>query len=174
MTDTPYPEGQAHDPAVRHETTDASVRGVVLFAAGLLGFAVITHLGLGAMFVFLKGREDRETQSRFPLAAEEFRPLDQTEFGSPETGTLPQSPRLDGLVVQPSARERAAAEEKRLDSSGTDANGRAHITIEDAMRLVAEEYKPQGREPPQVRHDAGVPGTGGGSNSGRTLPEAKR
>jgi hypothetical protein len=174
MTDTPHPEGQAHDPAVRHETSDANLRGAVLFAAGLLAFAVITHLGLWAMFVFLKEREDREGQSRFPLSAEERRPLDQTEFGSPETGILPQSPRLDGLIVQPSARDRAADEEKRLDTGGTDANGRAHIRIEDAMRLVAEEYRPQGRDPAPVRHDGGVPGTGGGSNSGRTLPEAKR
>ena len=47
------------------------------------------------------------------------------------------------------------------------------IPIEQAMRLVAEQSPPKGR-PAAVRHDQGVPNTGGGSNSGRDLPEARR
>jgi hypothetical protein len=173
MTDTPRPT-EPHDPAVSHEPSDANVRGVLAFAAALAVLIAVVSLAVWGMFVFLKGREDREKRSRFPLAAAERRELDQPELGAPIAGELPRSPRLEGLSLNRSAQERAEEEEKRLNGSGTDENGRAHISIEAAMRLVAEESKPKGREPAPVRYDAGIPGTGGGSNSGRDLPEAKR
>jgi hypothetical protein len=137
------------------------------------------------MFAFLQEREDRETRSRFPLSAAERGELPQTTFGSPATGEFPPPPRLERLDIKTSpyessrtrwpgeAAEKNDKEEERLNSSGTDADGRTHISIQDAMRLVVEESKPSGNGPAPAHVAPGVAGTGGGSNSGRNLPEAK-
>jgi hypothetical protein len=157
MADTPHPE--PHDnPAAGHEASDADIRSILWFAGLLAAVVVVVQLALWGMFVLLREREDQEKRSRFPLSATLNQDLDQTRFGSPEVGKLPAEPRLEGLNL----------EQSRHDG------GREPKEIEKAMRLVAEEYKPKGHEPAPVRYDVGIPGTGGGSNSGRTLPEAKK
>lgn len=167
MTDTPQPHpppGEPQqNPAVRHEQTDADLRGVLAFA-GVLAASIAVVLGvLVAMFFAFKGREDRDKQSRFPLS--ERHELPQTTFGARATGSLPEEPRLEGLNL---------ARPQQEEPKNPGKPGAVHISIEQAMRLVAEESKPKGHEPAPVRYDAGIPGTGGGSNSGRDLPEAKR
>jgi hypothetical protein len=168
MTDTP-----PRDPPAGYETSDVNLRGVLWFAGILAAVAVVIHLALWGMFVILKGREDRDKQTRYPLSAAERVALPQNQFGSPATGELPPDPRLEGLTGpdrgQEAAADKVEREEQRLNSSGTDKNGQVHIRIEDAMRRVAEESKPRGREPVPMHYDAS-----GGSNSGRNLPEAKR
>jgi hypothetical protein len=182
------PQGEPHNPPVGHEETDADLRGVIGFGAALAASIVVVLALLVAMFVVLQGRQDREKQSRFPLSAPEHAPLPQTEFGAPVTGVLPPAQQLEGLNLQNpehdvgrrhsqgTAALKTHQEEEELNSAGAlkGRPGAVHIRIEDAMRLVAEEYKPRGREPAPVRYDQGVPGTGGGSNSGRSLPEARR
>jgi hypothetical protein len=182
----PAPDGPTLNPSVSSEPSDANVRGVVVFAGALVAVAVVVHLALWGMFVLLRHQEDREKESHYPLSAGERGELPQTEFGSPATGNLPAGPRLEGLNLaepqhdvgrrrsQGTAQEKNDEEEQTLSRSGTDKDGHAHISIEQAMRLVAEGYKPHGHAPAPVRYDAGIPGTGGGSNSGRDLPEAKR
>jgi hypothetical protein len=184
MTDTPPPHEPRENPAVDREDRDINVRGVLGFGAGLFVVAVVVHLLLAWFFFSLRHREDREKESRFPLSAPERADLPQTQFGSPATGQLPETPRLEGLnLAGPQhdvGRERGAGtaaakyaeDEAKLKSYGE--SGAPRIPIEQAMRLVAEERKPQGREPAPPRYDAGVPGTGGGSKSGRDLPEARR
>jgi hypothetical protein len=167
MTDAPRPDGPpppdgpTQNPAVSNEPSDANVRGVVAFAAILAAVVIVVQLALWGMFAFLGGREDREKETRYPLSAAERGALPQTEFGSPATGEFPRAPRLEGLNLerQGTAQARDEEEEARLKK---------------AMAHVAEEYKRKGHEPAPVRYDAGIPGTGGGSNSGRDLPEAKR
>ncbi len=192
MTDTHPPGGPAApqgepQPAPRgHEERDADLRGVVGFGVVLAVAVGIVLVLLAVMFHFLQGQQAREKESHFPLAGPERTALPQTEFGSPATGALPPTPQLEGLNLQGPehdvGRKRAQgtaagkndSEEQKLSRAGTDEKGRAHLKIEDAMRQVAEQYKPQGGEPGPVRYDRGVPGTGGGSNSGRSLPGVRR
>jgi hypothetical protein len=163
MPDTPHPDGPPQNPAVSYEPTDVDVRGILWFAGGLVAVAVSVHLLLWWMFDAFGAREDREKRSRFPLSAAERVSLPQTEFGSPASGTFPPEPRLEGLAPK------GEGEPKRPEAAAG-----PRLSVEQAMRLVAEESKPKGHEPGPVRYDQGIPGTGGGSNSGRDLPEAKR
>jgi hypothetical protein len=188
MTDTPPPDGTPHDPAVGYETRDVNLRAVLWFAGILAAVALAVHLALWGMFVLLREHGEPETRSHYPLSAIERGRLPQTEFGSPATGDLPHDPRLEGVNLASSgyktgpdrgeiaAQARYAKDEEELNSYGPVQGkpGVVHIPIEQAMRLVVEESKQPGREPSGVRYDAGVAGTGGGSNSGRNLPEAKR
>jgi hypothetical protein len=177
MADAPHPDPHAN-PAAGHEASDASVGAILWFAGLLAAVVVVVQLALWGMFVLLRDREDQEKRSRFPLSATLNQDLEQTRFGSPVVGKLPPPPRLEGINldrwghdvgrdrVQGTAKTKNDEDEAQLKSSDH--------RIEKAMKLVAEEYKPKGREPGPVRYDVGIPGTGGGSNSGRTLPEAKR
>ncbi len=186
MTDAPPPDTPppahpepGHDPFVEHEGSDVNVRAILGFAAGLVALAVVIHLLLAWMFFAFLHREERAKRSTFPLAAPGHAALPQPTLGAPVGGELPGGPQLEGLnlekVQHDVGRERREGtapvkntqEEQRL-------RGSEPIPIEKAMRLVVEERKPQGREPAPVRYDQGVSGTGGGSNSGRTLPEAKQ
>jgi hypothetical protein len=171
---------------VGHEESDADLRGVVWFGVVLAAAVAGVLVLLAVMFAVLQGREDREKESHFPLSAPERAALPQTEFGSPAAGVLPSAPQLEGLNLggpehdvgrrrsQGTAGGKNQEEDQQLGRSGADGDGRPQLKIDDAMRLVAEEYRPQGREPAPVRQDQGVPGTGGGSNSGRSLPEGRR
>src|SRR5438270_1454681 len=110
MTDTPPP-----NPPVSHEASDVSLRGVLWFAGILVAVAVVLHLALWGMFVILKGREDRDKRSRYPLSVAERGALPQTRFGSPETGELPPDPRLDGLDGSDRRQETAAEEVEKQE-----------------------------------------------------------
>jgi hypothetical protein len=155
------PPGGAHTPAVGYETSDADARGVLWFAGALAATIAVVLAVLVGVFSAFQARADRRAATRFPLSAPERVPLPQTTFGAPVTGVLPQQPQLDGLDLQP-PQPRHEVGRNRVER------------IEQAMRLVAEESKPKGHEPAPVRYDQGIPGTGGGSNSGRDLLEAKR
>ncbi len=186
MTDAPppAPAPPPQHPAVEHEDRDINVRAVLGFGAALFVVAVVVHVILAFFFASLLHWEQREKKSQFPLAAGEQGRMPQTTFGSPVAGQLPESPRLEGLnLAEPQhdvGRERKAgtAAQKNADEEeelkGRGKPGAERIPIDEAMRLVAEERKPQGREPAPPRYDAGIPGTGGGSNSGRDIPEGKR
>ncbi len=73
------------NPEVGHEEDDVNVKVVLWFAAGLVAFAVVLHLGLAWMFFAFRSAEDREKRSDYP---EEF-----SEGISP----LPKAPRLEGI-----------------------------------------------------------------------------
>jgi hypothetical protein len=175
MTDATPPAPQPPHPAETYRDEDINLRAVLGFGVALAGLVVVSLGGLAWWFAVLHHRADRETVSRFPLSAEERGELPQTAFGSPATGQLPASPRLEGL--EPAARHetgsaaaRYAEDEDTLMSYGKP--GAARIPIGVAMWLVVEERKPQGREPAPLRFGDAI--HGGGSNSGRDLPEARR
>jgi hypothetical protein len=195
MTDPHHPDGAVVPQgevrpasAVGHEETDADLRSIVWFGVVLAAAVAVVLALLVALFFAFKGEQDRDKRSRFPLSAPERARLPQSEFGSPATGVLPPSPQLEGLDLhdpdhdvgrrhsQGTARLKTQTEDEQLNGSGPVEGkpGAVHIPIEQAMRLVAEESGPQGREPAPVRYDQGIPGTGGGSDSGRNLPEARR
>jgi hypothetical protein len=167
MTETPptaHPE--------QHEDRDLNLRAILGFGVGLVVLTIVVQFLLAWFFFVLLYREQNAKRSSFPLSAPERVELPQTTFGSPVTGQLPNSPRLEGLDLASPAQVMYARDEEELKSYGKP--GAVHIPIEQAMRLVAEEWKPKGHEPAPVRYDAGIPGTGGGSNSGRALSEGKR
>ncbi len=147
-----------------HEHSDVNVRGVAAFAVGLAAVVAVVCLALTWMLSVLLAREGREKRSQYPLAA-----------GA--SGKLPASPRLEGLESDTeSAALRADAEEKVLGSYGPVKGkpGAAHIPIDEAMRLLAEESKGNKGEATRERPGIRIFGTYGDSNSGRTLPEAHR
>ncbi|MBI1914125.1 MAG: hypothetical protein HYS12_05220 [Planctomycetes bacterium] len=83
MADTipPTPE----NPEVAHEQGDVNVKAVLWFAAGLVAFAIVLHLGLAWMYFSLRSAEDRAKRSDYPK-----------EF-SEDTDRLPKTPRLEGI-----------------------------------------------------------------------------
>jgi hypothetical protein len=179
MTDTPP---AAHPPEDNYRDHDVNLRAVLGFGGGLVVLVVAVQLVMGWWFVFLRHRDEQENRSRFPLSVPERAELPQTTFGSPVDGQLPEGARLEGLnLANPqhdigrerftgTAAAKYAREEEELTGYGKP--GAARLPIGVAMWLVVEERKPQGREPAPVRYDAGTPG--GGSNSGRDLPEGRR
>jgi hypothetical protein len=168
MTDPP--------PTPRHPDADrdhdVSLRAVLGFAGGLALTIIGALLLLAWWFSVLYHREAAATRSRFPLATTPTLE-EQSKFGGPVTGALPTNEPLENLDLErptPTAAEMNAEDENVLMGYGKP--GAARLPIDVAMRLVVEGRKPRGREP--ARPEGGVPGTGGGSNSGRDLPEARR
>lgn len=114
-------------PEARHETRDANVRALLIFAAVLAGVVLLTMLGMAGVFRYFGA-----TQS----------------LGSPaspfvDVRTLPPQPRLQ---VEPRVdlRELRSREEAKLHSYGwVDRNaGVVHIPIERAMDLALEKGFP--------------------------------
>ena len=115
------------DPAARHETRDADIRSLVIFAAALAGIVLLTVLGMARVFHYLGA-----TQSLGPPAS---------PFA--DARTLPPQPRLQ---VEPrlDLDQLRVLEEAKLHSYGwVDRNaGVVRIPIERAMDLVVEKGLP--------------------------------
>jgi hypothetical protein len=65
---SPGPGGPSN-PEVRHEPSDVSVRGVLLFAVGMIVFGVVVQVVIAVMFNVLAAREEARKASTFPLAS---------------------------------------------------------------------------------------------------------
>src|SRR3954469_25587112 len=61
----PSPE----NPEVGRERGDVNVKAILWFAAGLVGFGVVLHLGLAWMYFAFRAAEDQEKHTQYP---EEF------------------------------------------------------------------------------------------------------
>jgi hypothetical protein len=120
------------EPAVRHETRDANIHSLLIFAAGLAGTVLLVMLGMAWVFHYFGA-----TQSLGPPAS---------PFA--EARTLPPQPRLQ---VEPrlDLDQLRAGEDAKLHSYGwVDRNaGVVHIPIERAMDMVAEKGLPVRGEP---------------------------
>jgi hypothetical protein len=177
------PQQPEQHPTAAHDDHDINLRAVLGFGVAIAAILAGALLLVAWFFTGLLHWQDREKRSQFPLAAQDRGQLPQTTFGSPVAGQMPAGPRLEGFnLANPqhdigrerqagTAADKNAHEEAELNGRGTP--DKPHIPITEAMRLVAEGYNPQGGPAP-VRFDAGIPGTGGGSNSGRDIPEGKR
>lgn len=114
-------------PAARHETRDADIRSLAIFAAVLAGMVLLVMFGMARMFYYFG-----ETQSLGPPAS---------PFA--EARTLPPQPRLQ---VEPrlDLDRLHAGEEAQLHSYGwVDRNaGVVRIPIERAMDIVAQQGLP--------------------------------
>jgi hypothetical protein len=121
-------------PAVRHETTDVDIRGLLIFAVGLLATGVAIHLLVWVLLLYFDAREARKTTIEYPLAATQGNRV-------PPEPRLQTNPRQDLLDLR-------AQEDEVLRSYGwIDRNaGVVRIPIEEAMRLTLERGLPARRE----------------------------
>ncbi len=114
--------GHEHDPAARHEERDASTRGILWFAAGLVATVV-------AVLVLMKWTFN-------------VLPTPQTEAGSPPyvqgvTNELPPEPRLQ-VHAPEDLKKMREEEDSVLGSYGwvDRQNGIVRIPVERAMELL--------------------------------------
>ncbi len=163
--------GDQERPEAGHETSDLSVRAVLIFIAGLAVSLGLVCLILWGMFVALLHHEDAEKESDLPLVRQERteRPQPQDRFprgapGGSETrepplegidpdvgrkgggpANWPSVPQRSGVPGWPSnARELYDRDAAVLDSYGWVDRDRkvARIPIERAMDLTIEKLRP--------------------------------
>jgi hypothetical protein len=115
------------EPAARHETRDANIRSLLIFAAGLAGTLVLLFFLMARVFHYFGA-----TQSLGPPAS---------PFA--DARSLPPQPRLQ-VDPRRELEQLRGNEDERLHSYGwvdRDA-GVVHIPIERAMDMVAEKGLP--------------------------------
>lgn len=144
-------------PPVHHETTDASVRAVFVFGAGLLASGILIHVLVWLLFRHFAAAEAHRFAPQYPMA------ISQEQLLPPEP-RLQTNPRED-------LRELRAREDALLATYGwVDRNaGVVRIPIERAMKLVLERGLParEGTRPPPEASESGD------ANSGRHVGEIK-
>ena len=136
MTDTHSPDrAQVETPAVGHETTDADIGGIYLFALGLMVTLVIVYLVVWMLFAFFTGAEARRAVRQYPLAAG-------------QQDRMPPPPRLQ-INPREDLRELRAREDAVLNSYGwVDKNASvARIPIGEAMKLTVQRGLPVRKKP---------------------------
>jgi hypothetical protein len=125
----------AHE-SVHHETSDINLRGVLVFALGLLITGIIIHLLVWLLFLYFAGRAAAATETQYPLARG-------------HGDRLPPEPRLQ-TNPREDLRDLRANEDKILNSYGwVDKNtGTVRIPVSEAMKLAVERGLParQGRD----------------------------
>jgi hypothetical protein len=115
------------NPDVAHEQSDVNIRGIVVFAVGLVVVAIVIHIGLYRLLEFYREDAPRET----PVAVA---PRPEEQVAAPR---LRIAPRAD-------LAEMRAAEERQLTTYGwLDKEKRSvRIPIDRAMELLAERGLP--------------------------------
>jgi len=122
---------QPHHDDVAHETSDVSLRPILLSAAGLLALGAVVYLVVWVFLGYLTRRAEVPTsQLEYPLA-----------IGQEDR--LPPEPRLQTNPRQ-DLRDLRNAEDERLDSYGwVDRNaGVVRIPIDEAMKLTLQRGLP--------------------------------
>ena len=122
------------NPEVDHESTDVNVRAILGFGAALFVTAVIVHVVIWMLFLFLERREAQPVQAAYPL-------------GVSQGVRVPPEPRLQ-VTPRDDLRALRAEEEQMLNSYGwVDRNaGVVRIPISEAMRLTIERGVPTRQE----------------------------
>jgi len=113
-------------PVIRHETSDANIRGVFGFAAALaLGTMFVMFL-VWVLFRFLDARTAPAGAPQFPLAAA-------------QASRVPPAPRLQ-VNPREDLRELRAKEDQQLTTYGWVDKGKGvvRIPIEQAMKLAVQ------------------------------------
>ena len=115
------------DSEVSHERSDVNIRGIVIFAAGLLVTAIVIHLGLYWLLELYRAESPREA----PVAG-----APRVEEQVPEP-RLRISPRVD-------LEEMRAAQERQLTTYGwlDKEKQTVRIPIDRAMELLAKRGLP--------------------------------
>jgi hypothetical protein len=160
-------DGLLEHPQVRYERSDVQPRGVLIVMLAALFIGVLAFLGVWYFYQRFNAYESAIKQSPYPLATQPSTQL-------PAEPRLEQVDRLAG-VETPNVFLREQSKEAILHSAGPTADkGFAHIPIERAMQMVADELpvRPQKKERGPVKDngllDSGAP------NSGRLFREGPR
>jgi hypothetical protein len=160
VEETHTPAGTPENPSVRYEPTDASFRWIMGIVLGAIVFAALMQLAITGFFRMSRAHQDSMKASHFPLAA-------TPSTSMPPEPRLEQLNRLEGLGSHPDAK---AANESELHSFGpSERPGYVRIPIERAVDLIPERLPVRKDQPSddQLRHQNGLVGNGGESNSGR-------
>jgi hypothetical protein len=148
-----------HEPgAPRHETTDANVKAVFVFGAGLLAVAIAIHVMVWLLFRYFDTEAKYTLVPQYPIAISHEQEL-------PPEPRLQTNPREDLLELR-------AREDALLATYGwVDRNaGVVRIPIDRAMQLTLERGLParQGGTAPPLIYPSGD------ANSGRYVGEVKK
>jgi hypothetical protein len=119
----------AHAPS-HHEESDVDIRGILIFAGGLVVVTLAIGVIVGGLFAYFNTRDDGTGAPAFPLAATQ-------EHRVPPEPRLQTNPRED-------LRELRDAEQETLTTYGwVDRNaGVVRIPIDDAIRLTLQRGLP--------------------------------
>ena len=122
--DRPAAESQGH---LGYERSDASVRGILIFAAGLVVFTVVICVVLWWMHEVLVARDVPAKARPSVLAAT-------------KQGQLPPEPRLEGITPREEASTRQEADQSALRQYGwADRKaGIARIPVDEAISILAD------------------------------------
>ena len=117
-------------PDIHHETSDANVRAIFVFGAGLFGVALAVHIAIWLLFVFFAAREAQNVAPRFPLAIS-------------QENRLPPEPRLQ-IHPRQDLQDLRAGEDAVLNKYGwvDKQAGVARIPIDEAMKLTVQRGLP--------------------------------
>jgi hypothetical protein len=123
-------DAHAAQPVVRHETSDANVTGVFVFAASLAFGTVFVGFLVWLLYGYFDAHRTRTTAPQFPLAAA-------------QAARLPPEPRLQTAPRQELQELRAKEDEVLRTYGWVDKNaGVVRIPIEEAMKLTLERGLP--------------------------------
>lgn len=124
-------------PGSSYEHTDANIGVIVKFGLWLAVTAVVVHVGMGLMFSMLIERANSTAEQRYPMAVS-------------GDARLPPEPRLQQFPEQ-EMRAYEASQQERLTTYGwvDEAQGIAHIPIDEAMRLTLERGLPSRAADPE-------------------------
>jgi hypothetical protein len=135
-------------PGTDHETTDISLRPLILFVLGLVGSLILVLVVLRAQFAFYEGGQSEGQLTPIP------RPLPALTDGPPVEPRLQETPELDMDAVR-------AIDDAKLTRTGwvDRTKGTAEISIDDAMKIVVQKglpvrkqaAPPEGEKPPGTR-----------------------
>jgi hypothetical protein len=118
------------NPEVAHEDSDVNVRAILGFGAGLIVVAVVIHVMVWLLFLYLSGAEATRDAADFPLAAG-------------QATRVPPEPRLQ-TTPREDLRELRAREDEILNSYGwvDKPTGVVRIPIDEAMKLTLQRGLP--------------------------------
>jgi hypothetical protein len=171
----PAPHGrpELHNETVAHEHSDINVRGVIMFAVGLIVVAAIVHVAMWLLFGTLERKAVRNDPAVSPVAAPDV-VMPKTTRQSPFFGGA-AGPQL--VTDEPKLLQMLRGRENQdlhtygwVDQQG----GVARIPIEEAEKLLLQRglpVRPAGQEPPPLGMH---PQSLGESSSGRGIPLVKQ
>jgi len=118
-----------------HEESDVNIRGILIFAAGLVVVTMFIGVVVWGLFQYFNAREESTGAPSFPLAVSQ-------ERRTPPEPRLQTNPRED-------LRELRDAEQETLTTYGwVDRNaGVVRIPIDDAIRLTLQRGLPSRQVP---------------------------
>lgn len=138
-----YDDVEVDNPETHHEESDVNIRAIFGFAIGLFVVAVVVHIGIYFLFVFLANREARGSAVRaYPLS-----------IGQEDR--LPPEPRLQTNPKQ-DLRDLRAIEDQILNGyRWIDRNaGVVGIPVSEAMKLTLQRGLPARPAAPETAQHA--------------------